>query len=166
MSARRIHSYEKEVEPDIKTLALFANYFGVTIDYLVGNDTTFYDKDSSYKLHTLQFGERVKQIRIDKGIQPKELAKRVNISTTYLALIEKGVKVPKLDTCLRILNELDVSADAAFMDSLNGAIYKKTTMLQTKISPLTPEHQRLVLDVVESLVERVLISENKFDKNA
>lgn len=165
MSARRIHSYEKEdVEPDIPTLGLFANYFGVTIDFLVGNDTSFYNRSGDYQLNTIRFGEHVKQIRIDKDILLKDFAKKVGISATYMALIERGVKIPKMDTCLRILNELNASADAAFMDCLNGAIYKKTTMLQTKIAPLNPDHQRFVIDVVDSLVERFLIAENDSNK--
>ena len=38
LTARRVFSYEREPnEPDIETLALLADFFGVTIDFLVGH---------------------------------------------------------------------------------------------------------------------------------
>lgn len=47
MSQQAISAYEKETrEPDIETINKLANFFGVSIDYLLGkSDIRNYDKD-------------------------------------------------------------------------------------------------------------------------
>lgn len=47
MTQQRISAYEKgKREPDIETIKQIANFFGVTIDYLLGKtDIRNYDKD-------------------------------------------------------------------------------------------------------------------------
>lgn len=155
LTARRIFSYERESnEPDIETLALLADFFGVSIDFLVGRaDRATGSKNSTLCLE--KFGERIRQFRESKGIERPELAKRVGVTSAYLGLIENGGKIPKLETCLKILNALELSADMAFMDSLDAAVPKRATLLQSQIAALRPEKQRFILNLLESMIDAV-----------
>lgn len=122
LTGRRIFSYEKEpIEPDIQTLSILADFFGVSIDFLVGRVDETSQKQHTVNLNLSKLGAQIKAARIRKGYSRKILADRVGITSPYLAVIENGEKAPKLDTCVKILNALDLSADEALMDSLNGA---------------------------------------------
>lgn len=156
LTARRIYSYERENnEPDINTLALLADFFGVSIDHLVGRESHFYDNETPSKLDLSKFGIRIKQFREEKGLSRKALADMVGITTAYLSVIENGAKIPKLETCVKLLNAMDISADAAFMDCLNGSVPKKCNMVQAQICQLTPDKQRFIMNLLQSMVDAI-----------
>ena len=56
-------------------------------------------------------GQRIKAAREAKNLTQEELAGLVNLSPTHVSVIERGLKVTKLDTFIAIANALDVSAD-------------------------------------------------------
>lgn len=154
LTGRRIFSYERESnEPDIETLALLADFFGVTIDFLVGRTDNVAECGPDNSLNLARFGVRIRQFRESKGMERPELAKRVGVTSAYMGLIENGGKIPKLETCLKILNALGMSADAAFMDNLDAAVPQKANLLQSQIAELPSEKQRFVLNLLESMIE-------------
>ena len=52
----------------------------------------------------------------DENLTQEELAALVNLSPTHVSVIERGLKVTKLDTFIAIANALDVSADTLLID--------------------------------------------------
>jgi putative transcriptional regulator len=60
---------------------------------------------------------RVKLIkaRKDLGMTQEELAKKANISRTYLTNIENGIYTPSLEVAKNIASLLDMSIDALFL---------------------------------------------------
>ena len=52
-------------------------------------------------------GQRIKAAREAKNLTQEELAALVNLSTTHVSVIERGLKVTKLDTFVAIANALD-----------------------------------------------------------
>lgn len=158
ISARRISAYESsKMEPDISVLKQIANFFGVSIDYLTGNDCdepNFSNEGSPLNLK--RFGFRIREFRKNKGIPQNALAETVGISASYLNLIENGTKTPSMDICITILNALKMSADAAFMDSLEAGLDLQTTLLQHKMLPLSPDKRALALVTFDALVDALL----------
>lgn len=73
-------------------------------------------------------GHRIKAAREAKNLTQEELAALVNLSPTHVSVIERGLKVTKLDTFIAITNALDVSADTLLIDvvthSVNSNIIK------------------------------------------
>lgn len=61
-------------------------------------------------------GQRIKSAREAKNLTQEELAALVNLSPTHVSVIERGLKVTKLDTFVAIANALDVSADTLLID--------------------------------------------------
>ena len=50
-----------------------------------------------------------------------KLAEKTNLSLAYIGMIERGEKIPKLETFIRIINTLEISADVVLQDVLvNG----------------------------------------------
>ncbi|MDN4166871.1 helix-turn-helix domain-containing protein [Cytophagales bacterium LB-30] len=59
----------------------------------------------------LIFGLKLKQLRLDKGLSQSEMAKRTDISVSYLNEIEKGKKFPKPEKIAQLADSLSVSYD-------------------------------------------------------
>ena len=51
-------------------------------------------------------------------------------------LVESGTKIPSFDLVVHILNELEMSADAALCDSLISATPIKASFLQSEVADL------------------------------
>lgn len=158
MTVRKLYSYEREgVNPDIDTLILLADIFGVSVDFLLGHslEGAVIPARSAKDFDVTRFGERVCQFREAHGISKKFVAQEAGISTAYLSAVESGIRIPKLLTAVKILNALGVSADFSLMDTLNAALPQKASLLQSKIAALPPEKQRFVLNILESMIESI-----------
>ena len=70
-------------------------------------------------------GQRIKSAREAKNLTQEELAALVNLSSTHVSVIERGLKVTKLDTFVAIANALDVSADSRIIINLASKEYSK-----------------------------------------
>ena len=56
-------------------------------------------------------GKRIRACREEKGWSQEIFAEKIGLSIAYTGMIERGEKVPKLETFVRIANALEVSAD-------------------------------------------------------
>ena len=57
------------------------------------------------------FYERLKELRIDKGVGQIELAKAINVSKGIISLWENGLREPKLSNLIALAKFFDVSID-------------------------------------------------------
>ena len=81
-------------------------------------------------------GQRIKSAREAKNLTQEELAALVNLSPTHVSVIERGLKVTKLDTFVAIANVLDVSADTLLIDVVAHSVTGVTNELTEKIEKL------------------------------
>lgn len=89
-------------------------------------------------MNTIAFGNRVRAARERMGITQEDLASRVGMSPSHMSIVERGVKVPRMDTVVKLANELDVSADYLLQDSI---VQSRNNQLLTSIMEL-PEKER------------------------
>ncbi|MGI6732529.1 MAG: helix-turn-helix domain-containing protein [Anaerovoracaceae bacterium] len=97
-------------------------------------------------------GKRIKQAREAKGLTQALLAEKVNLSTSHMSAIERGVKQPKLDTFIEILNVLQVDANSILTDVLAVSNEIVSSQLSIKMSELPKDQQRKTLRVLETLI--------------
>lgn len=98
-------------------------------------------------------GQRIKIAREAKNLTQEDLAEIVDLSPTHMSVIERGVKVPKLDTFVAIANALDVSADALLIDVVTHSTIGVATELSETISKLPIKEQKKILKAVKVLAE-------------
>ncbi len=98
-------------------------------------------------------GQRIKAAREAKNLTQEELAALVNLSTTHVSVIERGLKVTKLDTFVAIANALDVSADALLIDVVTHSDTGVTNELSDMIGKLPKDEQKRILNAVRALVD-------------
>jgi predicted transcriptional regulator/transcriptional regulator with XRE-family HTH domain len=70
--------------------------------------------DGTYNLH---MGQRLRELRLERGLQQGEVARRLGVSPAYLSLIEKGKRAVQLPLLFRALELYGVTMEQ-FMASL------------------------------------------------
>ncbi len=78
-------------------------------------------------------GRRMKMKRRARHLSQEDVAKAAQISASYYGNIERGTRIPSIDTLVLIANALGVGADYLLFDSL-----------KVNNSPHTPEEMRFL----------------------
>ena len=71
-------------------------------------------------LDTVSMGKRIKEARIKKGLSVEKLAEMLDISVVFMSDIERGVKCPRMENFVKILNALEITADQVLFDSVRA----------------------------------------------
>ena len=97
-------------------------------------------------------GKRIQKYR-EKAVMTQEvLAEQVGVSWNHLGAIERGVKTPKLETLVRIINVLEVSADDVMLDVLRVGRKAQCTRIEEKLQRLPKEKQDKILRILANSV--------------
>ena len=98
-------------------------------------------------------GRRIKAAREKNQLTQEQLAELVDLSPMHVSVIERGVKLPKLETLINIANVLNVSADVLLQDVVNNQTKLCASEALDLIKQLPQEDQRRVLAALRSFVE-------------
>lgn len=104
-------------------------------------------------MDTVAVGARIKAARERAGMTQEELAEALDMSSTHISVIERGVKSPRLDTFVSIANVLQISTDMLLQDVVECASDGIAAELSAQISNLPPKEQERVFTVIRALIE-------------
>jgi len=62
-----------------------------------------------------RFGENLRRLRKGTGISQEELGHRCSLHRTEIGLLERGARVPRVDTLIKIASGLGVRIDCALL---------------------------------------------------
>ena len=102
-----------------------------------------------------QIGKRIQKHREALGMKQEELAEYVNLSPNYMSAIERGAKIPRLETFIRIANALNVPSDLLLIDVLKAGNVIKSSELSEKINDNINGH------IYHPIVKEYIIPERK-----
>jgi XRE family transcriptional regulator, fatty acid utilization regulator len=77
------------------------------------------------------FGKKIKQARENIGLTQFALADNVGVSQNFLGDIERGIKLPSIETLIKLSNVLKVSLDSLFSASLDNIISEEEDIIYT-----------------------------------
>jgi transcriptional regulator with XRE-family HTH domain len=100
-------------------------------------------------------GHRIKQAREAKGLTQAQLAEKVGLSVSHISVIERGIKTPKLETLVDILNVLKVDANFVLTDVLSISNEIVSSFLFDRLSAMPEAHQKMILRVLDTLIEEI-----------
>ena len=101
------------------------------------------------------FGQRVREQRKANGWTLEQFAEKAGLSPNYVGDIERGKKSPSLETFIRIVEVLGVSADALIRDSVASASHVADDELSNKLSQLTPKQKKAAVDILNAYIENL-----------
>src|SRR5216683_7053525 len=96
-----------------------------------------------------QLGQRIRESRRILSLTQEELAERAKISVSFLSMIERGDRVPHIETLAKLADALRVHLPEMFL-GLGETSESSQTLLHSLIEYL--EHQPLDADDVEVLL--------------
>ena len=69
-------------------------------------------------------------------------------------MVERGEKIPSLETFIKIVNALGVSSDMILTDVLETGYTVKNSMLNEKLEKIAPEDRNRIYEVIDTLVKQ------------
>ena len=120
----------------------------------------------------IKIGDRLKTLRLSKGLTQAQVAEKIGIPRTTYANYESDKREPKIDILNKIAAEFDVTIDDILTKSFihkedNDRLY----ILSLKIAELIPfysfEEIEKATELSKELIEKkqLVISENKLNRN-
>ncbi|WP_313563715.1 helix-turn-helix domain-containing protein [Ruminiclostridium cellobioparum] len=101
-------------------------------------------------------GDRIRILRIEKGLSLEKLGERANITPFHLGRLERGEKTVKIDSLEKIVSGLDTTFEDLFkyIQPSKGDIDNTTlSLLMNKLSTLSIEEQKLMLKHLDVMFE-------------
>lgn len=108
LSDARYNQYETgKRTPDIETLTLFANYYGVSLDYITGNthERTLTNKDF------IRVGKKIKKLRNEFRYTQTQLGEKLGVGKTTISNYENGNSFPDNEILIKLSQIFNVSTD-------------------------------------------------------
>lgn len=103
------------------------------------------------KLDTI--GKNIRKFREIKKLRQEDLAEKTDLTTNYIGMIERGEKIPSLETFINILNSLGVSADMVLSDVHDNGYTVKDSLLNEKLEKLVPEDRNRIYEVIDTMMK-------------
>ena len=100
----------------------------------------------------VSIGKKIRYYRENKKWTQETFAEKLGLSLTYVGMIERDEKIPKLETFIKIANVLEVSADVLLADVLVTGYQIKTSMLSEKIDKLSISERDKIYAVIEAML--------------
>ena len=104
------------------------------------------------KLATI--GKNIRKYRLMKKLRQEDLAEKAGLTANYIGMVERGEKIPSLETFIKILNTLGVSADMVLSDVLDNGYTIKNSTLNDKLEKLAPEDRNRIYEVIDTMIKQ------------
>ncbi len=98
-------------------------------------------------------GKNIRKYRTAKGLRQEDIAERAGLSTNYVGMIERGEKIPSLETFINIINAIGISSDIILSDVLNNGYLIKNSLLGEKLAKLSIEDRYKIYDVIDTMIK-------------
>lgn len=99
-------------------------------------------------------GKNIRMFRKEKDIRQDKLAEMADLSTNYIGMIERGEKVPSLETFLKICEALDVSADMLLADTNYNGYRVKDSILSDKLNTLPEDERNKIYEIIDVMIDK------------
>lgn len=103
-------------------------------------------------------GKNIRKYRIVKKLRQEDLAEKAGLSTNYVGALERGEKIPALETFIDIVNVLGVSADMILCDVLDTGYEVKNSLLNEKLEKLPAGERAKIYDVIDAMLRHAPIT--------
>ena len=106
-------------------------------------------------MNRTHLGQRIREARQQKGYTQHALAERADMAEVYLGEIERGSKMPSLNSFIKLVAALDVSADYILRHELPSGQSFVCDELSEKLKPLTPQQRKTVSDIIDAYLRNL-----------
>ena len=135
------------------TLMALSKIFGVSVDYLLGNDNYHNATYSHYQIDNSEFGLsfkcKLREILHEKELSEEKFSELVGLHKEDVDLYLYGNKIPSIEDLIKIAGALNVSSDYL----LDISEMKPVIELPQNTFPILTERERKVIESFRQLNE-------------
>lgn len=99
-------------------------------------------------------GRNLRVYRQEAGLRQEDLAAAAGVSTNYIGMVERGEKIPSLETFVALLNALQVSADMILTEVVDTGYTVKQSLLAERMGRLPEKERARIYAVVDVLIQQ------------
>ena len=103
-------------------------------------------------MELVSIGRNIRKFRLANKLRQEDLAEKTDLSVNYIGMLERGEKIPSLETFIDIVNVLGVSADMILADVVDTGYMVRSSLLTEQLEKLSPEERKRIYDVVDTLI--------------
>lgn len=126
-------------QPGYSSLTKLSEYFGVSVDYLLGFENAAGDTEMN----------KLKELRKNAGYSQAELAKKLSVHQTLISQIERGTVIPSGATLIEIAEFFGVTTD--YLLGRNDNSLKKRIAVRIPVFARVPAG--IPLEAIEDIVD-------------
>lgn len=97
-------------------------------------------------------GKNIRKFRLMRNLRQEDLAEKAGLSINYVGALERGQKIPSLETFILILNALEVSSDMVLSNLLVKKHQADASRLMDRMQGLPAHDVDRILAVVDVLI--------------
>lgn len=105
------------------------------------------------EIDSKKIGYRIRLARKKKEWRQDDLAEEVDKTTTYIGMIERGERLPTLDTFVDIMTALDVTADEILCDTVSYGYQTRLYEYDKKIKELAQKEQQKLYRIMDAYLD-------------
>lgn len=105
---------------------------------------------------TISVGMRIRELRKERSFSQEQLALRADLTTSYIGMLERGLKSPTVDTLDKISGALEISIEELFISSRNGGSQYQVRKLSDKIEELPEQTKAQFLENVSKIASLLI----------
>ncbi len=99
-------------------------------------------------------GKNIRKYRLEKKMSQEKLAELTFLTPNYIGMLERGDKMPSMQTFINIVNALEVSADMILCEVLENGYEVKNSILNERMAKLTPNERARVYAVIDAMISK------------
>lgn len=112
------------------------------------------------KKATLQVGARLRELRKSINVSQEQLALKANLTTSYIGMLERGLKSPTVDTLEKLAYALEVDIDELFRFSSKRYENSVLRRLAEKMELRSTDEKDLLYEVLVKIMQLIDFEEN------
>lgn len=101
-----------------------------------------------------EVGKRIQECRREKRYSQKRLGNMVGKDEHYISAIERGLNFPSVDQLIKILNTLEVSADAVLCDVLEHSTDQHSNELAEMMKGLSSGEREKIYALLKLQIQQ------------
>lgn len=100
-------------------------------------------------------GKRIREARTNAGMTQQALADKAGICVMYIGEIERGIKMPSMNSFIKIIEALDISADYVLRDEISSGREYVCDEITRKLQNLTPGQRKTAADILDAYLRNL-----------
>lgn len=104
-------------------------------------------------MYSSKIGNRIRMAREEKEWRQEDLAERIGKTSTFIGMVERGERMPKMDTFIDILSALNVSADIILCDVVEYGYKIRISKYEEQICKLERKEQEQLYSIIDAYLD-------------